>query len=66
MKKSDGDRLEQKSNRADGSGELTEASVRKKFADTAVWLTTLTTGADGTATTTFQMPENLTGWRIAM
>jgi len=41
-----------------------EAEVRKEFADTALWLTTLTTDADGTATATFDMPENLTTWKI--
>jgi uncharacterized protein YfaS (alpha-2-macroglobulin family) len=41
-----------------------EAEVRKKFADTAVWLTTMTTDADGAASATFEMPENLTTWKI--
>jgi uncharacterized protein YfaS (alpha-2-macroglobulin family) len=43
---------------------MAAAEVRKKFADTAVWLTTLTTDADGAASTTFEMPENLTTWKI--
>jgi len=41
-----------------------EAEVRQKFADTALWLTTLTTDANGTASITFDMPENLTTWKI--
>ena len=45
-------------------GELVEPEVRKRFADTAVWLTTLTTDDDGTASATFEMPENLTTWKI--
>jgi alpha-2-macroglobulin len=38
--------------------------VRKDFADTALWLTTLETGGDGRAKTNFKMPENLTSWKI--
>jgi len=49
---------------AGGGGQLVEAEVRKRFADTAVWLTTLTTEDDGTASATFEMPENLTTWKI--
>ena len=47
-----------------GEGALVEAEVRKRFADTAVWLTTLTTDANGQASASFQMPENLTSWKI--
>ena len=43
---------------------LVEAEIRRKFADSALWRTTLTTGEDGTATTTVEMPENLTTWKI--
>ncbi|MDH3583063.1 MAG: MG2 domain-containing protein, partial [Phycisphaerae bacterium] len=54
--------------RADGGGGATgsgeEPSVRQKFADTAVWLTTLTTNEKGEATATFNMPENLTTWKL--
>ena len=45
-------------------GDLVEAEVRKRFADTAVWLTTLTTDANGQAAASFEMPENLTTWKI--
>jgi len=41
-----------------------QAEVRQKFADTALWLTTLTTDADGVASTTVEMPENLTTWKV--
>ncbi|MFC1671732.1 alpha-2-macroglobulin [Planctomycetota bacterium] len=41
-----------------------EATVRQKFADTAIWLTTLTTDDDGIASATVDMPENLTTWKI--
>ena len=47
-----------------GEAALVEAEVRKKFADTAVWLTTLNTGANGEATARFEMPDNLTTWKI--
>jgi uncharacterized protein YfaS (alpha-2-macroglobulin family) len=43
---------------------MVEAAVRKAFADTALWLTSLTTGTDGEATCTFTMPENLTTWKV--
>ena len=47
-----------------GEAALVEAEVRKKFADTAVWLTTLNTGTSGEATASFEMPDNLTTWKI--
>ena len=47
-----------------GSGEDAEATIRTQFADTALWLTTLVTDADGKATATFTMPDNLTTWKV--
>ncbi|MCK4283297.1 MAG: alpha-2-macroglobulin, partial [Candidatus Brocadiae bacterium] len=50
-----------------GGGEapaFAPAEVRKEFADTALWLPTLTTGRDGKAAATFTMPENLTTWKL--
>ncbi len=44
---------------------LVEAEVRKEFADTALWLPALTTGPEGRATATFDMPENLTTWKLS-
>ncbi len=41
-----------------------EAEVRTEFADTALWLTSLETDEDGTAEATFDMPENLTTWKV--
>ena len=38
--------------------------MRTQFADTALWLTTLTTDSDGRATASFDMPENLTTWQL--
>ena len=57
-------RAEEKAKSPDSGGPLVEAEVRKRFADTAVWLTTLTTDANGQAGATFEMPENLTTWKI--
>jgi len=45
-------------------GDFVGAQVRKKFADTALWVTSLVTDEDGTATVSFDMPENLTTWKI--
>jgi alpha-2-macroglobulin len=41
-----------------------EAEVRSRFADTALWLTTVTTDDEGKATVEMEMPENLTTWKI--
>ena len=52
---------------APGGGEapaFAAAEIRQEFADTALWLPTLTTGRDGKAATTFTMPENLTTWKL--
>jgi uncharacterized protein YfaS (alpha-2-macroglobulin family) len=47
-----------------GAGAFAETEVRQKFADTALWLPSLTTDADGAATATLDMPENLTTWKV--
>ena len=47
-----------------GSGPLVEATVRKSFADTALWVGTLMASNDGTAEVSLDMPENLTTWKI--
>ncbi len=39
-------------------------TVRKNFADTAFWTAAITTDDQGQATVEFDMPENLTGWKI--
>ncbi|MBC8101332.1 MAG: hypothetical protein H7Z41_01925 [Cytophagales bacterium] len=39
------------------------APVRERFLDTAFWSAHLTTGPDGTATATVDLPGNLTTWR---
>ena len=38
--------------------------VRKNFADTALWLASLTTDKDGLAEVSLDMPENLTAWKV--
>lgn len=43
----------------------TVAPLRQRFEDTADWVADLTTGPDGTGTTTFEMPGNLTTWRAS-
>ncbi len=47
-----------------GAAPLVEPTVRTKFADTALWIGSLTTEKDGTAEVSLDMPENLTTWRI--
>lgn len=48
-----------------GAGaEMIEPTVRTNFADTAFWAGSLTTNADGFAEVKFDMPENLTGWKV--
>jgi hypothetical protein len=43
---------------------LVEPSIRSKFADTALWVASLTTDKTGMAEVELDMPENLTGWKI--
>jgi len=40
-----------------------EPTVRKEFKDTAFWQPDVVTGADGKATVSFKLPDNLTTWR---
>ena len=49
---------------APGGADLVEAEVRTRFADTALWATTLETGEDGRAVAEVDLPENLTTWKI--
>ncbi|MBM3334889.1 alpha-2-macroglobulin, partial [Candidatus Sumerlaeota bacterium] len=41
-----------------------QPTIRREFADTAIWVASLTTDANGMADVTTTMPENLTGWKI--
>lgn len=46
-------------------GSAAGPALRSRFADTAAWIASFTTASDGTATLAFEMPENLTAWRLA-
>jgi uncharacterized protein YfaS (alpha-2-macroglobulin family) len=46
------------------TGDPSQPTIRKNFADTAFWKGDIKTDKDGIATITFTMPENLTGWKI--
>src|SRR5262249_11775069 len=41
-----------------------QPTIRKNFADTAVWNGALTTDKNGVAEVSLTMPENLTGWKV--
>jgi len=47
-----------------GGAAMVQPTVRKQFADTALWVGALATAEDGTAEVSLNMPENLTTWRI--
>lgn len=44
-------------------GELIDPGVRKKFANTAIWVGSLLTDKNGLATVSLEMPENLGAWK---
>ncbi len=46
------------------AGELVEPTVRSNFADTALWVGSLTTDKTGMAEVDLTMPENLTSWKV--
>src|SRR5690606_38054171 len=43
---------------------LVTPTIRSEFADVVVWKADLVTDGDGVATVPFDMPENLTTWKI--
>src|SRR5262249_40185492 len=43
---------------------LVAATVRRRFADTAYWMPSVTTDGDGYATVSFDFPDNITQWHI--
>ncbi|MFT5127419.1 MAG: hypothetical protein ACI8W8_001022 [Rhodothermales bacterium] len=47
-----------------GGAAAPEPVIRTKFADTAFWAASLMTDKTGRAKVTFDMPENLTGWKV--
>lgn len=44
--------------------EMVQPTVRENFADTAFWKADLTTDAQGLASVSFAMPENLSAWKL--
>jgi uncharacterized protein YfaS (alpha-2-macroglobulin family) len=44
--------------------DLVQPTVRTKFADTALWVASLTTDENGLAEVALDMPENLTTWKV--
>ena len=44
--------------------DLVQPTVRTKFADTALWVASLTTDENGLAEVSLDMPENLTTWKV--
>ena len=48
----------------EAAGEYAAAEVRKEFADTAVWLPHVRTTDAGDAEASFELPDNLTEWRL--
>ncbi len=46
------------------AGPAVEPTVRTNFADTAFWAAAIETDEEGIAEVTFDMPENLSGWKV--
>ena len=44
--------------------QLVQPTIRQSFADTAFWNASLTTNKRGVAKVSFDMPENLTDWKV--
>ncbi len=63
MAKATGARADKQAEAGAGAPGMVQPTVRKAFADTALWLCELTTKQDGTAEVSFDMPENLTTWK---
>jgi hypothetical protein len=49
-----------------GAAKDLKVKVREKFEDTAFWMGKIRTGDDGTARTSFILPDNLTTWRLTV
>jgi uncharacterized protein YfaS (alpha-2-macroglobulin family) len=47
-----------------GAAKEGKVKVREKFEDTAFWKADIRTGADGRAEVSFDLPDNLTTWRL--
>src|SRR5207302_7735908 len=46
------------------SAPLVQPTIRTKFADTALWVGSLSTNENGEAEVSLDMPENLTTWKV--
>lgn len=46
-----------------GDKDAKAVQIRKDFRDTAAWVSSVVTDAQGKAKTTVQLPDNITGWR---
>ena len=44
--------------------DLVQPTIRQRFADTALWIGSIETNADGIAEAKLEMPENLTAWNV--
>ncbi|MDA7950083.1 MAG: MG2 domain-containing protein [Pirellulaceae bacterium] len=51
-------------NQGQSGNPMVEPTVRSNFADTALWVGSLTTDRNGQANVTLTMPENLTTWKM--
>ena len=56
--------MDKRSAGGEAAGPMVQPTIRKQFADTALWVSALTTDKDGAAEVSLNMPENLTTWRI--
>jgi len=63
VEKRGADRAADKQGRGGAAEPLVEPTIRKNFADTALWSAALTTDATGTALAELTMPESLTTWK---
>ena len=64
LKKDETGQWADKESHADLTRVLIQPGVRTRFADTAFWSGSVTTDRMGMANVEFNMPENLTGWKV--
>jgi hypothetical protein len=64
LKKDVADRFADRESQAGQPEDLVQPGVRTQFADTAFWSGSITTDSKGMAAVEFDMPENLTGWKV--
>lgn len=54
----------EKSDDASGAAPVVEPTVRSQFADTAYWAASVQPDANGVATISFDLPDDLTTWKV--